>query len=293
MHLGEIQRLLKEYEPICICLQHVNTLVQTIGKYSLAASSISEEGTLGTAIYVHHKITFDKILLNDNYLQNSVLKLYISGTISITLCNIYNQPNQHYNLNQLSNFLSNLQQPTLLLGDFNAHHPLWDINKENADVYGEQIENLLLDYNYCCLNEEDSPTYFSRTHGSFSSVDLSICSSSIVDIFEWHVLDDTYTSDHYPIMINVLDSCPPQQLPRYNYDKADWKKYNKLTENITEFQNNKDHNEINADLTEFMINAANRSIPLISYNANKKNCSMVVIGPITKNQIKTSFKQKT
>ena len=104
-----------------------------------------------------------------------------------------------------------------MVGDFNAPHPMWDVNVEKADENGEQIENLLLNNNYCCLNEEDSPTYFSKTHCSCSSIDLSLCSSSIVDMFEWHVLDDSYTSDHYPIMINHLSNCPPQQLPKFNF----------------------------------------------------------------------------
>ena len=270
LHLGEIQRILKEFEPICICLQHVGSPVQTIGKYHLATSSIPEKGALGTAIYVHHKITFDKIVSHSNYLQNSVIKLYLSENRTITLCNIYNQPNQQYNLNQLQNFLSFLPQPILLVGDFNAHHPIWNINIKGSDNGGEQIEHLLLNHNYCCLNEEDSPTYFSRTHGTFSSVDLSLCSSSIVDIFEWHVLNDNYTSDHYPIIISHLDKCPPPQLPKYNFDRADWEKYNRITENIKEFQNTKGHEEINNYFTEFIINAANESIPLISYSSSKR-----------------------
>ena len=166
--------------------------------------------------------------------------------------------------------MSNLQQPILILGDFNAHHPLWDINIDNADNQGEQIENLLLNYNYSCLNEENVSTYFSKTHGTFSSVDLSICSSSIIDMFEWHVLDDCFTSDHYPIMINLLSNCPPEQLPKYNFEKANWKKFTKITENIQTFQDDKEHNDINAEFINFLISAANKSIPLISYNGSKK-----------------------
>ena len=105
-------------------MQHVNIDIPMICKYSLAASSVPKEGTLGTAVYVHHKVTFDNITLKDDYLQSSVLKLNLPQNKIITLCNIYNQPSQHYNLNQLPSFLSKLQQPLMVLGDFNAHHPL-------------------------------------------------------------------------------------------------------------------------------------------------------------------------
>ena len=52
LHLGEIQRLLKNFEPTAICLQHINNPVPSIGKYLLATSSCQEEGNLGTAIYI-------------------------------------------------------------------------------------------------------------------------------------------------------------------------------------------------------------------------------------------------
>ena len=134
---------MKEHEPICICLQHVNTSIQKIWKYSLAASSIPKEGSLGTAIYVHHKATYTKIISSTDYLQNSIIRLNLSENKSITICNIYNQPNQNYNFNQIPDFLSNLQQLILIVKDFNAHHPLWDINVENSDDNGEQIEKLI------------------------------------------------------------------------------------------------------------------------------------------------------
>ena len=125
------------------------------------------------------------------------------------------------------------------------------------------------------MNAEDSYTYFSKTHNTFSSVDLSLCSSLIVDLFEWTVLDDTYTSDHYPIVVALLDNNRPPQIPKFNFDKADWVKYNKITENILPFQNDKDHDTINSDFTNFLIDASNKSIPLVSFNSNKKDCSMV------------------
>ena len=102
------------------------------------------------------------------------------------------------------------------MGDFKAHHPLWDIYVTNADANGEEIENILLNNNFCCLNEEDSPIYFSKTHAFSSSMDLSLCSASTVDVFDWHVLDDNFTSDHYPVMINQLSDSTPLQLPKYN-----------------------------------------------------------------------------
>ena len=56
--MGEIQRLLKQYEPLAICLQHTNETIPKIGNYNLAAHSIPNVNTLGTAIYVNNRITY-------------------------------------------------------------------------------------------------------------------------------------------------------------------------------------------------------------------------------------------
>ena len=228
---------------MCICLQHANDPIQTIGNYSLASKSTPEVGNLGTAIYVHNKITYDNVAINDTLFQITAIRLHLHDNTIITLCNLYNQPNQNYNLDQLPNLLSNLQQPILIVGDFNAHHQLWDINTQNADQAGMQIEQMIINNNYCCLNESEVATYFSKTHGVLSSVDLSICSAPIVDYFEWNVTDDLYTSDHYPIIISCLNEVPAPQLPKYNFSKADWNIYDLHTRAIRPFEPLEDHDE--------------------------------------------------
>ena len=134
---------------MCICLQHVNTPIPSIGNYSLA-SSVSGEGLLGTAIYVNNRITYDKITIGNNILQISFIRLHLINNTSFIICNLYNQPNENYNMALLPNILSQFNEPILILGDFNAHHPLWDADITEANRAGEDIENLILNSNYCC-----------------------------------------------------------------------------------------------------------------------------------------------
>lgn len=256
-----------------ICIQHVNNPIPSIGKYFLASSSIPGERLLGTAIYIHGDLTYDKIVMNDNVLQISAVRLHLPNKTNITLCNLYNQPSENYDLGQLANILNLFQEPILLMGDFNAHHPLWDVNITDADRAGEEIEKLILNHDYCCLNEEDSHTYFSRTHGSLSSVDLTLCSVSLIDHLEWNVLNDQYTSDHYPIMISYLHDNHEPYIHKFNFKKADWEKYNELTKHISPFESNQEHNETNSYFTNFVLNAAHKSIPMNSYNPNIKPVS--------------------
>ena len=147
-----------------------------------------EERTLGTAIYVHSKLTYDKIVTRSNYLQASIIKLYLPDKKNITICNIYNQPAFKYDLGQLSNLLSNLQAPLLIVGDFNAHHHIWDTTIEEENQAGLCIEQLINDNNLCCLNDENTPTYFSKSYGTFSSIDLSLCTLDLIEKLEWNVV---------------------------------------------------------------------------------------------------------
>ena len=111
LHLGEIQRLLKNFEPTAICLQHINNPVPWIGKYLLATSSCQEEeGNLGTAIYIHPKVFYDKIQVNSKEFQLSAIRLQLENQ-KIILYNIYNQPNKNYNLSNLHTLLNNFNNP--------------------------------------------------------------------------------------------------------------------------------------------------------------------------------------
>ena len=107
--MGEIQRLLKTYESIGICLQHVNSPIPSIGKYSLAVTSRPEEGNLGTAIYIHHKVFYDKITINQNDFQISAIRVQLDNQKFI-ICNMYNQPNKNYDLKNLQALLGNFSE---------------------------------------------------------------------------------------------------------------------------------------------------------------------------------------
>ena len=188
----------------------------------------------------------------------------------ITICNTYNQPSKYYHFNRFTNIFNNFPQPILVVGDFNAHHPLWDEGIIDANCSGTDLEEIITNNNYCCLNESDIPTYFSKTHNSFSSIDLTFCSSSITDSFEWNVTDDSYSSDHYPIIISYLDEIPLTRIPKFNYSKTDWGKYHLLTKDIPDFIPSEDHNEQQKFIQNFIIDAANKSIPIIKGDSKKR-----------------------
>ena len=223
---------MKQYQPIAICLQHTNEVIPNIGNYTLASQSVPAQNALGTAIYINNNVSYDNILINSSELQLTGVKLHLENNNSFNLYNIYNQPACNYDLGNLLRVLPNTRDNFLLVGDFNAHNPLWDSMCNNIDVNGVKVEQLVINANLCILNDGDISTYYSKSHGCFSSIDLTLCSSKIVDRFEWSVLDDSYTSDHFPILISCLGHRSDPPIACYNIDKADWDKYKIKTSQI-------------------------------------------------------------
>ena len=271
LRLGEIQRIISNYNPLCLCLQHMGTSNLNIKNYQLASQSVGNNNELGTAIYVHNEVIFDKIDVTNSEFQYTATTLKPTNGTTFTILNVYNQPLFHYNFNNLKRIINSLPKPILLMGDLNAHNPMWDESCTNADEAGKKIEDMIDELNMICLNEESTPTYISYTNGASTSVDLTICSSNIEHAFDWNVLEDSYTSDHFPILITCLQ--PPQEPPhqRYNTEKANWTQYkSNIASNLQEYNENLNINETYEILQRCIINAADLSIPKTSSKKRKR-----------------------
>ena len=75
-------------------------------------------------------------------------------------------------------------------------------------------------------------------------------------------MDDLYTSDHFPVVIDYIQDSPMARIPKFNFDKADWNKFNVLTKEIDSFNVQRDHNDMDAYFMEFTLKAAKESIPM-------------------------------
>ena len=69
------------------------------------------------------------------------------------------------------------------------------------------------------------PTYFHTASGSFTSIDLSLCSATVLLDCTWQVHSDQCGSDHFPILIDIVKSMPKDNVPCWNLKKADWEKF--------------------------------------------------------------------
>lgn len=175
-----------------------------------------------------------------------------------TICNIYLPPNTPVTLDQMLNLLSQLPEPYILVGDFNARHPLWGDVITNEK--GKLVENLL-GAAPCSIINDGNPTHLHSQTDSLTCIDLSIVSPEIVPELQWSVCNSLYNSDHYPIIIEIPDTsynlCPP----KYIYEKADWNRFKIEAEcerNINSFENIDEAVEY---FNEKVINSADIAIP--------------------------------
>ena len=84
------------------------------------------------------------------------------------------------------------------------------------------------------LLNNKQPTYIHPATGSTSSIDLALCSPAIALNYHWQPKNDTFGTDHFPIIISsTKSSSPSPQFQQYwKINKADWTNF---AQNIVEF----------------------------------------------------------
>ena len=94
-----------------------------------------------------------------------------------------------------------------------------------------------------------------------SHPDLTLVSPELHTEFNWSIYEDPCSSDYVPIVINPKEKCEINSIPKFNYNKANWNKFNSLAnfeKPIDQFNNIDD---LNKYVTMVILDAAHNSIP--------------------------------
>ena len=108
---------------------------------------------------------------------------------------------------------------SLIVGDFNAHHPLWDSACDAADATGDRVAAWLDRTGWTVLNSGE-PTLLDRQ----TAPDVAACSTELARRTTW-TLADSLGSDHRPMVMKIRSGFSSDQRirsPRWAYKKADW-----------------------------------------------------------------------
>ncbi|KAG5869842.1 hypothetical protein JTB14_007476 [Gonioctena quinquepunctata] len=163
--------------------------------------------------------------------------------------------------------VNHLPEPFPLVSVFNSHNPLW--GSDHLDVRG-RIEQFSEGDDLLVLNSS-SPTYFNAEARHFSGIDLSISSARLAPKLGWTIANDSYHSNHYPIII-------PTDIPRnrqplsHRWMKANWPNFDENLIPLTLNNNISQNVEI---LSTAITGVAQRTIPL-SDILPKKTCGTLV-----------------
>ena len=171
----EVRDIITEHQPIRFALKetHLRKNEQvTIRSYSTFRNDFhsSERATGGVALLISNDFPQNPIPLNTN-IQVIAIQIHIHQLI--TVCSIYLPPNDILQQSDLNNFVMQLSSPFLLLGDFNAHSPLW--RSPNINSRGQIIEDFITNNCLCIFNNGEN-THFHEPSNTFHAIDLVISS---------------------------------------------------------------------------------------------------------------------
>ncbi|GBM78940.1 hypothetical protein AVEN_123664-1, partial [Araneus ventricosus] len=264
-HIDDLKSIINKYQPVCIGLQETYLAPGAdikITNYNIIRKDNihSSHATGGVALMFLQSFPCKPVHLNTT-IQAVAIQIHVG--MLLTICTIYLPPNQTIYQRDLDNLLDQLPAPFILLGDMNGHSCLWGSSDTNSR--GLQIEKLIFDYNLCILND-NSKTYFHSINRTFHTVDLAICSPSILTRWEFTVDENLYNSDHFPIILKYFDISVriPRRPQRFIFDKANWQLFTLYSELNPVMVQMDDIDSATETVTKHILEAAERSIPKTS-----------------------------
>lgn len=140
----------------------------------------------------------------------------------INFTSFYRKAGQH-DPDEFKSFFMNNPSPSIIGGDFNAHHEMWQHQKSNPP--GEQLVELS-DLLNLALEIPDEPTMFQKNGRRSNILDFFII-SDVNRPADVNVVDEL-DSDHRPVILTLGD-CRAIEVPRVQIKrKTDWDKFQKI-----------------------------------------------------------------
>lgn len=220
---AELQHLTASLNPVVTCLQETQlapgtkTSLKGFVTYSNYGPNVHRPSG-GTSILVRNNIPHSQVIINTRL---QVTAVQVSNIISrtITICTIYVPPEFNLTLQDLDSLAEQLPTPYMLLGDFNSHNPIW--GSQYANTKGKILENFINSNDLCLLNTP-AHTHLHSGHGTYTTIDLTLCEPELLLEFSWKVWDDLCGSDHFPIVITPERPHWSEKTRYWKLSKADW-----------------------------------------------------------------------
>jgi len=127
-----------------------------------------------------------------------------------------------FTISDIEKIIHQLPKPYIILGDFNSQNTSWGCNR--TDPRGKTIEQVIENDQFLILLNNGDSTRHNSYNGSLSAIDLTLSSSSLAPLMEWHVLNSYSGSDHWPLEIRIQSKNTLYvPSPKWNLAKPNWK----------------------------------------------------------------------
>lgn len=231
----------------------------------------------GVLIAIHESIT--SIQVKHSFKEECIIiKLcnIINNNTDLQIAAYYNPPNQPLN-ETLLQYIFSLGNYTMLIGDLNAHHPIWNSNHTNQS--GSTIYKLINDLQLCILND-DAPTYEPLHRPNYTAIlDLAIASQQLSSKALNYQTHDEPRSDHLPITITIdanriSNNNHNNQTNQLTINKINWSSFQQqLNDNYNELNTlpistNNDIDNLVNKLTNTIQEALNKATTIKTINKN-------------------------
>ena len=264
----ELQLLLEKYNPAVVCLQE--TFIKKNNEINIknyqTYNHIYKGGLRasgGVSILVRKDVPQGQVNI-DSDLQVVAVKVTLHK--AIVICSMYIPPHDPVDEVKFNKLMEQIPGPHILLGDLNSHSTVWGCLQTNKK--GKDLEKIINNNNLCVLNNK-TPTYLNPSSGSYSAIDLTLTDPSSYMDYTWKVHNDLCGSDHFPIVIEVLQpSRDNNRPPCWKTNKANWIEFKTLCDG--ELIPNPNNAESIKHFTETLIEIANKTIPKTS-PTNRRN----------------------
>lgn len=162
----QLQKELRSYEPhiIGICeTKLVPKIHPTFPGYKYAAREDGTNRSGGLTFLLRENIHYSETKIATHPTLSTIKHIVITVTIHSKPCYIYMFYNHSKNTSEeeYSWYLSNIQMPAIVMGDFNAHHHMWDptLTPMTLNSNGKHLHSAILQHpSLTLLNTPGIPT---------------------------------------------------------------------------------------------------------------------------------------
>ena len=190
---------------ICLCETWLkdSRLPQFIN-YTVYYECRKDKAGGGLAILVRNDVNASVLKLQNfpsGKLEVQAVTVYGVRNEKIDILNAYN-PNENISENEIDFYFKQLSKNKIIIGDFNAHHEMWDSNNVRNSIGNNLVEALLKNPDLTLLTPKNFETYFHTPGRKFFTLDLCFLSAGMFSQSSIYLGDDL-GSDHTPVNINI------------------------------------------------------------------------------------------